>query len=63
MTQVTFHKGGTDEHTLAAREIQIPDLWSLAMDLEDQGDTRRCLAVLECWYIAHDLKRHIIENE
>jgi len=52
---VTFAKGGTDQHTVHASEIEIPDLWHLAMRLDGQDREM----VLRCWHIAHDLARHI----
>jgi hypothetical protein len=46
--------------------ITVPDLWHLAQALKDGTLTRNktILAkaaeeVLECWYLAHDMKRHL----
>ena len=54
---VTLAKGGTAEREVAARDLQVPDLWNIAHQLpERQRD-----AVLETWHLAHDLLSHIRE--
>jgi hypothetical protein len=49
--------------------ITVPDLWHLVQALEDGTLTRNktILAkaaeeVLECWHLAHDMKRHLQSN-
>ena len=68
-TLVTLNKGGTKERTVRIDEIQIPDMWHLAMALKDFPtdnmivDPIACSElVLECWAMAKGLKRHIEEN-
>jgi hypothetical protein len=65
----TRAKGGTAECEEPINGITVPDLWHLAQALEDGNLTRNktILAkaaeeVLECWHLAHDMKRHIQSN-
>ena len=74
MTQVTINKGGTAEKVVEAETLQIHDLWHIAewldMEAEKQSRTKTARGSLkqeaehirEVWSLAHDLKRHIIEE-
>ncbi len=63
-TMITRSKGGTAERQLRAVEIAVPDLWHIAMSLRaGDKDTPRSEAVLECWHLAHDLLKHIKEQD
>jgi hypothetical protein len=42
-----------------ASEIKIPDLWHLAMEMRAKKDIQASEMILECWYLAHNLLRHI----
>ena len=41
------------ENGMAAEYGRVPDLWHIAMRIEDQQDRE---AVLQVWHMAHDLK-------
>jgi len=52
--------------------IQIPDLWHVAMALLDGRDFSSnskeynavlSNAILEVWYLTHNLRQHIIDNQ
>jgi hypothetical protein len=43
----------------ATERLFIPDLWDVAMRLRSNGDARAANAVLDCWYLCHDLATHI----
>ncbi len=73
-TKVLLEKG--TGKTASAGEIEIPDLWHIAMALKDVAAGRRRMigvdsvalssqadAILKCWHTAHALKQHIIEHE
>ena len=63
--EITLAKGGTSERTIDISRVEIPDLWHVAMHLKgskDPVDVRRAEMILECWHLAHDLKRHIQEE-
>lgn len=62
-TPVTLSKGGSAERTVAAIDIQVPDLWHIAMHLKREGAESQGEKVLECWHLCHDLLRHIQESE
>lgn len=62
MTQITLNKGGTAERVTEAEALQIPDLWHIADHLRAEHRNEAAEAVLQCWHLAHDLKRHIIEE-
>lgn len=49
----TRSKGGSKERIVNADEVQVPDLWHIAMaaDEEDQ------VMILECWHLCHDMLR------
>lgn len=67
--KITLSKGGTAERTLELSAISIPDLWKIAHapgllpGLKDctLGDKSAQELIVECWHIAHDLKRTLGE--
>ncbi len=59
MSQIILNKGGTDEQVIDSSEINVPDLWHIAMALNDVGDQCGSDMILDCWYLAHSLKQHI----
>lgn len=68
MKTIVRSKGGTEEREVPINELQIPDLWHVAMYLKKNeptlgyGDgTPAWQAVLNCWYLCHDLLRTIRE--
>ena len=65
----TRSKGGTAEREEIISQIQVPDLWHLAQALKGGNLTRSkpILAkaaeeVLECWHLAHDMRKHLQTN-
>lgn len=69
-TVVTRFPNGTNKHTVTAGEIEVPDLWHVAQRLDqlakqhdDVGLKVAAQRALECWHLAHDLKKHIIDKE
>ena len=65
----TRAKGGTAECEEPINGITVPDLWHLAQALKDGNLTRNktILAkaaeeVLECWHLAHAMKKHLQSN-
>jgi glycerate-2-kinase len=70
---IILSKGGTSQRTAPIEEIHVPDLWNLAQELNREGRKVYTLNamvgefqwvlmgdyILECWHLAHDLKRHI----
>lgn len=65
-TIITLYAGGTEERNLPVSKITIPDLWHIAEAIRQHGrvaDGPGCAdLILECWQIAHGLKRHIQES-
>jgi hypothetical protein len=55
-------KGGAGENVIDTRELQVPDLWHIAMWLENNGNSGSSKKVLDCWHLAHDMKKHIQEQ-
>lgn len=55
---VTLSKGGSLERQINVNCIVIPDLWHIA---QQQPEPAKSM-ILECWRLAHDMHRHIIEN-
>jgi len=48
---------------VSAIEIEIPDLWHLAMNLLEEAHNKAASdAVLKCWHAAHHMKTHIVES-
>jgi hypothetical protein len=54
--KVTLSKGGTRERVVEIEALKIPDLWHIAMAEKDKACSRM---ILDCWHIAHDLKREL----
>ncbi len=61
MSLITLSKGGTKESQVEIDQIQIPDLWHIGQSGNAINQRERKM-ILECWHLAHDLKRHIIEE-
>lgn len=64
-TKITIFKGGSKQKTLPIKDVQIPDLYLVLEDLDDNGirippNQRTC--ILECWHICGALKKHIEEH-
>ena len=67
---VILAQGGTDERIIFANSIEIKDLWHICMDIrsgaskkwDEEERERNYKEILEVWHLAHNLKRHIIEN-
>lgn len=61
MKQIVLCKGGTMERTVEVSKIVIPDLWHIAhlpeLDGYTQGGKSAKDLILECWHLAHDLKK------
>lgn len=51
---ITLAKGGTLEKTIPVTDIEIPDVWHIAHQIEDLDDRQ---AVLTLWHAAHDMKK------
>lgn len=74
MIEITRAKGGKQERKVPLDQIQVPDLWHIAMWLrKNQPEMRQSLTigsepipihevVLECWHLCSDLLRHIGEQ-
>lgn len=65
-TKVALFKGGTQERTVEAGKIAIPDLWHIAQAIRT-GDkiTNKaacCEQILDCWHICGALRAHIIKQ-
>ena len=67
----TRSKGGTAEREEIISQIQVPDLWKIAEIFQGKSNTvymskanREAVAdaILECWHLAHDMKRHLQTN-
>ncbi len=56
---VTLAKGGTAERTVAASDLNVPDLWNIAAAVDDSVSKKAGDMVRECWHLAHDLLRHV----
>ena len=56
---ITRSKGGTAEREEDIRLIVVPDLWHIAMSLNDDKKPIASEMVLECWHLCHDLLKHI----
>lgn len=61
--QVTLARGGTAERTLNLRDVKIPDLWHTVEAIRIADGRPIALepgtadVILECWNIAHQLRR------
>jgi len=64
----TRSKGGTAEREEIISQIQVPDLWHMISHVRDGVTlvpayrTQIADAMLECWHLAHDMKRHLQSN-
>jgi len=56
-TEITLNKGGLNERTVALESLIIPDLWHIAASRKDEEERKK---ILECWHLAHDLKKHLL---
>lgn len=62
-TLITRFKGGTREFQVDVEEIRIPNLWHIVKAMKREGyPDYQIDAIEECWYLCHDLKRHIEEQ-
>jgi hypothetical protein len=62
MTTVVRSPRGSARREVDIAEIQIPDLWNVAMDLKERKELQAWVdseMVLDCWHLAHDLLEHI----
>jgi len=59
MKTITRAEGGTEQREVVIDKIQVPDLWHIALDLKAIGKTREADMTLECWYLCHDLLKHL----
>ena len=64
----TRSKGGTAEREEIISQIQVPDLWKIAEIFQGKSNTvymskanREAVAdaILECWHLAHDMRKHL----
>ena len=51
---VTYAPNGAEPHEVPVNEINVPDLWNIAMSFE--GPTRDM--IVDAWHLAHDLLTH-----
>ena len=67
----TRSKGGTAEREEIISQIQVPDLWKIAEVFQGKSNTmymskanREAVAdaILECWHLAHDMRKHLQSN-
>ena len=67
----TRSKGGTAEREEIISQIQVPDLWKIAEIFQGKSNTvymskanREAVAdaILECWHLAHDMRKHLQAN-
>lgn len=58
---ITLSKGGTRERTVKLESLHIPDAWGFAFALK-KTDPRSGQSIDELWHLAHDLKRHALEQ-
>ena len=56
--KITLAKGGTLEREIDVNQIKIPDMWDVVMRTKDPDNKKM---VMECWYLAHDMKRALLE--
>ena len=53
---------GTGRKVVPLLEIQIPDLWHVAMRLDAQDEKLVSKAVLDVWHLCHDLLEYAKGN-
>ena len=72
----TRSKGGTAERQEIIAQIQVPDLWKIAEIFQGKPNginsntiymskaNREAVAdaILECWHLAHDMRKHLQTN-
>ena len=72
----TRSKGGTAEREEIISQIQVPDLWKIAEIFQGKPNginsntiymskaNREAVAdaILECWHLAHDMRKHLQTN-
>lgn len=46
---------------IPVNEVEVPDLWPIAMYLCDQGMHSESKAVLDCWHLCHNMKGKLME--
>ena len=46
---------GTARKVVLLSEVQVPDLWHIAMMLKEKGYLDEHIKVLETWHLCHDL--------
>jgi len=56
ITFTIYEYGQPERLAVPVSSIQIPDLWHIAMQLNDAGDVAAADAVLTAWHMAHELK-------
>ena len=69
-TVVELSKNGTDARTVFVKDIQINDLWHIAMGIKNEVYKEWSQAerdsifdeIIDVWHLAHDLKTHIIDR-
>ena len=44
-------------------DIQVPDLWNLAMSMKEGGNIRAYEAILNTWHLAHAMKDRLQQQE
>jgi hypothetical protein len=70
--KITRSKGGTAEREVDVQDIQVPDLWHVAMHLKELSESSNSHLkhkykiaseeILETWHLAHDMKRYLQEQ-
>ena len=72
---ITLNPGAPSEITAEPGAISIPDLWHIAQELKQTGATVYVLEgadiveklagdyILDCWHLAHALRRYIIDHQ
>ena len=62
-TKIIRAKGGTAERLEDINSLDIPDVWHVAMRVAEAGDKRGSEMILECWYLAHDMRRALQQGD
>ena len=60
MTGIILAKGGDGERCVEIRNIKVPDLWHLAMYVDEGGNPTGSRMMIECWHLAHDMKNCLV---
>ncbi|OHD18654.1 MAG: hypothetical protein A2Y38_19475 [Spirochaetes bacterium GWB1_59_5] len=61
-TIIVLAPKGTARREVKPCEIEVPDLWHIAMWLKAHQMERESQMVLETWHLAIDLRDHIKES-